>query len=992
MLRAVDFGVLGPVEVRAGGVPVAVGGVRERFVLALLLLGAGRPVSGPRIIDALWDDPPPSAKAQLHNLVSRLRRAVDRDDLIVTGAAGYELWLGDDDTVDVVRFRRLVADGRRASDDAAAADLFGVALTLWRGPALADVPDELAGAVRHGLQEERLGAAEARLEALLAIGRHTDALAELTPVLVEHPYREHLYRTRMIALLAAGRRMDALDTYRLARERLVAGLGIEPGPELRELEQRILRGEEVVAAAPARVVARQLPPLMAVLTGRDELVHELSATLADGPRQVVAVLTGPGGVGKTTVALAAANQVADLFTGGQLHADLRGSQETPADPHVIVGRFLHALGVVQSKLPRDPDERVAMYRGLLARTRTLVVLDDAGSAEQVRALLPGHQGCAVLVTSRRRLGPVPGATGWDVPVLSADAALALLTRIVGPARVAAEPGATVELAQVCGQLPLAVSIVAARLAARPDWTLSEFRERLERERDRLDELAVGDLDVRASIGSSYVLLSSGAQRLLRLLGLVAAENWPGWVPGALSGTAAGPLLAELVDVHLVEHSVEPSGDRYRLHDLVAAFAHEQVHATEREDERTAALVRMLTGWLALAVDADGKVPHGEAFPLPVTVGPVPFPLPVPVTEPYEWFDTERAGLLVAVDEAARLGRADLAGHLVLHLSGYLELRCFYDDWLSVLRRAIGPAREAGEDALLVRLLTALFAANGLADRFTEQPVVAQEELAVARRLGDRAAEITALGHAGRAARDNGRFREAAGLLADALSMAQVPPVDTKALVDALVGNAMLHIKSGVPQQAIEELDRVRAIDRLAGNTARAVLYHYLSSLALLDLDRLTDAEETALEGLATCEAIGDDVGTAYLTWSLANVDIRAGRWQSAATRLDRALRAAERLGAQDALAEVLRSLGDLAAAQGRHTAALGALYRSLEIWRGLGLLQSARTLAHLEHVLRAAGDDAAARACHREWHTALTELELDDRCLRLPPFMRAALL
>lgn len=976
--------MLGPVEVRAGGVPVVVGGVRERFVLVMLLLGAGKPISGARIIDALWDDPPPSAKAQLHNLVSRMRRAVDRDDLIVTGAAGYELRLAVDDTVDLARFRALVADGRHAlaaGDDAAAADLFGVALALWRGPALADVPDELAGSVRHGLQEERLGAAEARLEALLSLGRHTDVLAELTPMLVEHPYREHLYRTTMVALLGAGRRTDALDTYRLARERLVAGLGIEPGPELRDLETRILRGEEVAATqAPTRVVARQLPPLMAVLTGRDELVRELYTTLVECRQQVLAVLVGPGGVGKTTVALAAATRAADVFTGGQLYADLRGSQETPADPHVIVGRFLHALGVRQSRLPGDPDERVAMYRGLLARTRTLVVLDDAGSAEQVRTLLPGHPGCAVLVTSRRRLGAMPGASAWTVPVLSADAALALIARIVGAERVVAEPGAAAELAQVCGQLPLAVSIVAARLAARPDWTLSEFRERLERERDRLDELAVGDLDIRASIASSYVLLSTGAQRLLRLLGLVAAEDWPGWVPDALAGEPAGALLTELVDVHLVEHA----GDRYRLHDLVAAFAHEQVHVTEREDERTAAVVRMLTGWLALAVEADGRVPHGETFPLPVTVGSPP----VPVAKPYDWFDTERGSLLVAVDEAVRVGRADLAGHLALHMSGYLELRCFHDDWLSVLRASIEPARAAGEDALLVRLLSALFAANGLADRFAEQPEVAADELAVARGLGDRTAEITALGHAGRAARDNGRFEEAAALLADALSMAQTPPVDTKALVDALVGNAVLHIKAGVPAQAMEELARVRTIDKLAGNTARAVLYQYLSGLALLDLDRLDEAEEALLAGLTTCEAIGDDVGIVYLTWSLANGDIRASRWQSAAGRLDRALRAAERLGARDATAEVLRSLGDLAAAQGRHAAALDALYRALEIWRRLGVLQTARTLARLEHVLRATGDDPAAVACHREWHAALTELALDERCLRLPPFMR----
>jgi DNA-binding SARP family transcriptional activator len=997
----VDFGLLGPVEVRQDGQHRPVGGGRERLVLALLLLGAGRPTSASRLIDALWDEPPQSAKAQLHNMISRLRRSVDagRDDLIVTSTTGYELRLGSDfqDSLDLFTFRELVADGTRAraaGDGGRAVELLGRALSLWRGQALADIPDELAAAVRHGLHEEKLAAAEAKLDAELALGRYPDVLNELTALIAEHPYRENLYQARMVALLGTGRRADALDTYRVAYRKLVDGLGIEPGPGLRQLEQRILRGEAVSPAPErsARVVARQLPPLTAVLTGRDELVDELRAVLVrqgcDSP--VLAVLVGQGGVGKTTVALAAAGRSAATFTGGQLYADLRGSQETPADPHVIVGRFLHALGVRQSKLPRDADERVAMYRSLLARTRTLVVLDDAASEEQVRPLLPGDAGCATLITSRRHLGAMVGAVRWTVPVLAQDAALELLARIVGADRVAAESAAAAELATVCGQLPLAVSIVAARLAVRQDWTLAEFSERLARERDRLDELAVGDLDVRASIGSSYATLSDGARTLLRLLGLVAAADWPSWVPHALLGSLDSPdrrLLDELTDVHLVEPIGRDGAgqDRFRLHDLVADFAREEVLATESAPERTSAVERLLEGWLALAVVTDGEVPHGETFPLPVTVRPAPAPVP----KPYEWFDAERTSLLVAMDEAARIGRADLAGHLALHMSGYLELRCFYDDWLGALQRAIPPVRAAGLDALLVRLLSALFAAHGLADRYPEQPVVAEEELVVARRLGDRAAEVTALAHMGRAARDNGRFAEAGRLLAEAVALASDPPVRGRALVDALVGTAVLHIKAGDPTSAVDLLDRVTAIDD--GSTARSVLYRYLTGLALIDLGRLAEAEETLTLGLAVCESIGDDVGTVYLRWAMANVDIRASRWRQAAVRLDESLRGAEKLGAFDAIAEVLRSLGDLAAAQGRNTAAIGALHRAVEIWRRLGArVQMARTLARLEHVLRAAGDVAAATACHREWHAALTELSLDEKCLRLPPFLTAA--
>ena len=962
-----DFRVLGPVEVSDDGLPRVVGGGRERFVLAMLLLGAGRSTSAARLIDALWDSPPSSAKAQLHNMISRLRRALaGRDGLIVTNTAGYELRLGAD-TLDLLEFRRLVAQGLRSraeGDAALTVALLGEALALWRGPALADIPDELAAAARQALHEEKLAAAEARLDAELALGRNLEVIDAVTELLAEHPYRENLYQTKMLALLGAGRAEEALETYRQADSSLVDGLGIEPGPALRELERRILADRDVpVREAP--VVVRQLPPTTAVLTGRDQLVAEIEAVLTR-PQPVVAVLVGPGGVGKTTLALAAAAEAADAFPGGQLYADLRGSQDNPANPHAVVGRFLSALGVRQSKLPRDPDERLAMYRGLVAGARMLVVLDDAADEEQVRPLQPDCGGCATLVTSRRHLGALAGATRWTVPELAPADAIDLLGRLIGRERTEAEPEAAAALAAVCGQLPLAVSIVAARLAVRPDWTLEEFSQRLARERDRLDELAVGDLDVRASIALSYHALSERGRRLLRLLALVAAPDWPEWVPRVLLGEAADDApaaLAELVDVHLVART----GARYRLHDLVRVFAKELL-----SDEEPAAH-RLLEGWLALVVAADEQVPHGETFALPVAVGEPP----VPVPDAYEWFDEERPSLLVAVAEAARLGRPDLAGHLALRMSGYLELRCWYDDWLAALDLAIGSVREAGLDELLIRLLSALFAAHTLADRYAEQPAVAEEELAAARRMGDRAAEVTALCHASRALRDLGRYREAARLLDEAMELAPET-------IEPVMGAAALRIKTGEPALALELLAKVRVDD----GSARSALYLYQEALALVDVDRLDEAAATAATGLELATRIGDDVGVAYLMWVLASVDIRAGRWRSAGDRLERALRAAEKLGAFDVLAETLRALGDLAAAQGRNTAAIGALHRAMEIWRRLGVdVQVARTLARLERVLRAAGDSAAATACQREWRTVLTELELDERCLRLPPFL-----
>lgn len=993
---AVDFAVLGPVEARRAGAVLPVGSGRERSVLAMLLLNADRMVAADRLVDALWEDPPASARAQLHNMISNLRRRLDAEGLIVTRPLGYEMRLGSHQ-LDLRRFRRLVERGHElaaAGDHRHAAAVLSEAAALWRGPALADVPDALVCGVREELHEERLAAAEAHLDAELALRRYDIVVQTLAGLMSDHPYRERLYEIQMVALVSAGRQVDALEAYQRVYRRFVEDLGVEPGHALRQLEQRILRGEMLGPdRPPARVVPRELPPVAPMLTGRDKLTGAVSDALRrlgdGGP--AVAVLVGPGGVGKTAVAIACAHGLAEAFPDGQLFADLRGSYEQPAEPHAVVGRFLRALGVDGANLPDDPDERVAMYRSRLADSRTLVVLDDAASEEQLRPLVSGGAGCAALVTSRRQLGGLVDAVRWSVPVLATGEALELFARIVGQDRIA-EPEAAAEIVDACGRLPLAVCIAAARLAARPDWTVDELRRRLAEERSRLDELSVGDLDVRASIGLSYRSLDPLPRQLFRWLGLAGFPDWPDWVADTLLDRPAGRLLDQLVDAHLIE----PVGrdalgqSRFRLHDLIADFARERALAEDPPQHRTDAQTRLLSAWLALATEADQRIPH-ELVRAPATdVWPPPAAAARRAAAmPSGWFEAERHCLVLAVDQACRSGLPDLAGPLALRVAAFLGLRSYNDDWDRTLRQALSCVREHDVDHLLVRLLAALFTACQRRDRYAELPAIAAEELALARRLADREAEVRALSHAGIAAARLCRFDEALEWLEHAVTQARHPNVADWLLRDALAYFAFTSMISGRPARSLPAIEEALDLDRQSSNAPRTArhLYHY--GMALTDLGRLADAEAPLTEALRTCRELGDDLHAAYVEQALADVDIRRNRFSTAAERLERARQAHGKIGAGDGLAETLRSSADLAAAQGRWPDAITLLRRALDIWRTIeSHIEIARALARLERAHTIAGEPDAADTCRHEYQSILAELNLDDACLYLPPQYR----
>ena len=988
-----DFRLLGPVQAREGERVLPAGSGRERFVLAVLLLHAGRLTRADQLIDALWDEPPPSAKAQLHNSISRWRRRLCADGLIVTRPLGYELRLGPH-RLDVADFRRLAAEGRHAAgqeDHERAVALFSQALSLWRGPALADVPDELASSLRQPLEEEKVAAAEAFLASELSLGRYDDVLRGVLSLIDDHPFRERLYEFQMMALVGVGRRVDALDTYQQVYRRLATDLGVEPGPSLRNLERQILEGETPVPASTVTraTVPRQLPPVIATLSGRDSLIGEICGELrnSDDARSRVVALVGPGGVGKTALALAVGHGSAEDFTGGQLFADLHGSHCTPVDSHVVTGRFLRALGVDGAQVPDDRDERTAMYRSELATRRILLVLDDVSDEAQVRPLLPGTPSSGVLITSRQQLSALLG-TRYIVPMLATQEALDLLARVIGQDRVIAELDAAAAIVETCGHLPLAVSIVAARLATRPDRTLAELRERLAEERGRLDELALGDLDVRASIALSYQALDPTGKRLFRRLGLTAAGDWPSWVADQLLGEPAGRLIDQLVDVHLVEpQGLDALGQhRFRLHDLVHDFASERVLAEEPPADQRKTSTRVLSGWLALASEADDRIDHGliagAGLPTPaVPIGAGPSVHDMPET----WLETERRNLTAAVDQACRSDQAEIAGRLALRLSGFLALRAYYDDWEHTLRAATACVRQHGPDDLLLRLLGALCVVCRQRSRNADTAALAAEELSLARRLGDRYREIGALGNAGWAARKLGRLAEALDWLEQAVAACD-PQTPSRLVSRALNGLAMAYREVDQAKRALPLVERALAIERLEASPRIVSICLQNYAATLLDAGRPADAERALVEAMSLTKEIGDEQGSAVVEDMLASVNISRGRWKAAEELLDRSLRSAEKRGDLSAMAEVSSRMGDLATQRGRPREAVPPLRRSLAIWRRLDApVETARVLARLDRSLAMLGNSAAAAEHRREWQAIITELQLDESCLRVPP-------
>ncbi|MET9228741.1 BTAD domain-containing putative transcriptional regulator [Lentzea sp. NPDC003310] len=592
MIVNVEFRVLGPLEVLADGEPVAVPAGRGRVLLATLLLRPNRFVSVDELVDRLWDGAPPTADRAhktLQTTVLRLRQALGAANRVRTTAGGYLVEVTPEE-LDLLRFREYVRGGDFAS-----------ASELWRGPALADVAsDALHRDDVPQLEDERLGVLERRIDADLARGQAVQLVAELGELVRQHPLRERFWAQRMTALARSGRQAEALESYREITALLADELGVDPSPELAELHLALLNGETEVAR---RQVICQLPPDAAGFVGREDVLRRVDEALT-APGVPVVVLNGAPGVGKSALTIKAAHRLRHRFPDGQLFARLNGAGGDPRDPAEVLAELLVALGVHTSAMPDGLEARSAAFRARLADRSMLVVLDDAAGAEQVRHLLPGTPGCAALVSSRQQLVQVEGARSLRLPPLNADDGVALLSHVLGEERAGTDRAAVSAIAGACGGLPLALRVAGARLAARESLPLRSLARRLSDERHRLDELTMGDLEVRATFGPSYEALPGSAATAFRRLGLLGATEVASWTVGVLAGGDGERLVERLVEANLLDEvGVDVTGEpRYRLHDLLAVYAAELVRA---EDEQVVAAamhdyVRLLLTLMELA--------------------------------------------------------------------------------------------------------------------------------------------------------------------------------------------------------------------------------------------------------------------------------------------------------------------------------------------------------------------------------------------------------
>ncbi|WUT00025.1 winged helix-turn-helix domain-containing protein [Streptomyces sp. NBC_00708] len=603
-----ELKILGPVSAELDGRAVALDGGKQRTALAALLLARGKVVSDERLTLLLWGwDPPATSRNQLYTYVSRLRTRLGAGLGLERHGPGYRLDIRDA-RFDWDVFRERADSGRdalRAARYADAERLLHDALALWRGPALTDVTAHLAEAEVPRMEEARLSALENHAEAALALGRHTDMVPALTRQVTLHPVRERLRGQLMTALFRCGRQADALTVYEKGRRALAEDLGIDPGPELRALHQEILTGTQPPASAPERdratppgahgehpgpvsappgggwqgLVPAMLPAAPGDFTGRATEVRDVLAALR-GHQDVV--VTGAPGTGKSALALWAAERCRADFPGGQLYADLRTAEGGARTPGEVLGWFLRALGTAPDRLPATQEERVQLYRTLLARSRpVLIVLDNAADDTQVRPLLPGGGKSRTLVTGvRSPLASLEGTRLVGLGPMEPAEAGALLAAVAGSARLAGAPEAAARIAEFCDRLPLALRIAAARLAAHPHWPAARLAERLAPEDRRLGELRIGSLDVRAGLRTALAQLDRATRPAFAVLARAGLSALTAGDAAALLGTGpeeAEELLERLADARLLE-AWSVGGDArlsYRFMPLVGLFAREQ---------------------------------------------------------------------------------------------------------------------------------------------------------------------------------------------------------------------------------------------------------------------------------------------------------------------------------------------------------------------------------------------------------------------------------
>lgn len=891
-MRPPVYRVLGPLQLRVDSTESYVKGVRARTVLVMLLLNPGAIVSGTRLIDALYgDEPPPSAANQIQVAINQLRRQTPHP-IVTHKGLGYQLEANPLD-IDANLFEYLLTRARAAVqqerfEDAAIS--LRDALDLWRGPAF-DGLDALAfteEATR--LDELRIVARELRIRADLALGRSTPLVAELRTLVADYPLRERFHAQLIQALYTCGRQSEALEAYRQARRTLVEQ-GLEPGDELQTLHERVLNHDPALVVNLHQAIPRQLPPRPRLLVGRSAERDALQQACTE--TNPLILITGPSGIGKTTLALDTAHSFADRFSDGQLFARL----DAETDPCIVLGSFLRALGMRGESLPAELEGRMAAFRSLTADRRYLVVLDEAANSRQIRPLLPAGADCAAIVTSRSPLGDVHASARVALGPLSPSEAWDLLVGRLRSDRLNTEPTPAKAVIRCCGGSPFALDIVATRMLSKPHWSIQRVADRLAEQ--PLEELSDGRRSVRVALELSRQSLTPAAHHLFRRIGGLRPPSMTLHAAAALQDVClneAERQLEELADAHLL--AAHPGHDGqllYHCHDLALAYASE-LHTSDADLRDAAGRV---FGALLATIDAVyAGMRYTEHAAVRRTATRRRSLEPMLPTPSYRWLETNLPHIMWATRRAAELGLSDYCWELATGPIAIFESCGYLREWREMLETALSCVRDNADrqgEAVLLRQF-------GLYALKTTDLVDAERMLVDSLRLFESLADLHGQGvttrHLATIAWHRGDNTSARSLYRTSVSLMRRTS-DSNGLVASLCGLGgvtqecdLVEEALGIAREignvraqtrALIELGRLKQADgtlRAAADLARSMEDQSGLAEALLELGTIQsghDAYPALIETVETAHTAGDCITRGRALLTLAERHASAGR-------------------------------------------------------------------------------------------------------------------
>lgn len=936
IVRLVKFRVLGPISAWGSGGRIPVGGPRQQCVLGTLLVELGKEVTAERLTELLWgEDPPRTSRSIIHVQISHLRRAFP--SLIQTSAGGY-LAVTDPDNVDLHRFRRLVGAAHASADLATAHAFWDEALSSWEGRPFSGIgSDRLWYALCLPLVEEHWNALTSWAESAFDLGLYGTIVERLTSTVYEEPLRERLCFLLIAAFYRNGDRAAAMAAYHSLRERLADELGVDPGPEIAALYQEMLRETDQPPAAPQPPVQRprvepgsdddgdptrnDLPRDIPDFAGREaDLASLLDVGEDDRNQAVVRVVTGPGGAGKTTLAVHAAHRLAARYPDGVLFIDLYGFavERGPLSATAALGRLLRAIGVQPEAVPESVEERAALWRAQLAGQRNLIVLDNAVGYDQVDPLLPAAPGSLTLITTRHDLPGLNAVSHLSLGMLGDSAAVALFTAVLGADRVSGEEDAALTVTRLCGGLPLALRIVAGRMATRPRWTFEYVARRLSEEHGRLRELQADGRSVQAIFELSFRSLTPSQREVFLLLGMMIGTSIDLHGAAALLGVQpsdADDALQQLVSVCLVE---EKGADLYRFHDLIGVYARDLALVELPADIGGAARHRLSRHYLDTAQRASdwlGWRRHEDAAdPAPGSrYGDDPA---TSRDSAISWFDTHQQNLASVVDHFAEHDDSERAWRMADALWRYYAFNGQTDLWYATHEKALAASRAQSNDLGRAVTLVGLGIANCLSGRFALAVRNLQEARRVFVGLGDREGEVRVLANLGMVYEREGRFRDALEVLGEVVEHS-VATGDHRLEMQHRASVALLHQMRGDYDDAIGNCEIVLA-------TGGDELYAEYWAQASLTLGEIRGAQGDFAESvrhleyaLALVERLGNQNLEIYTRNSIAVTLRESGELDGAIEAHRYALELGERTAQHSADAQIRNALATTYARAGR---------------------------------------------------------------------------